>query len=53
MKDKFNFSKAKRGQVVEVPEGKTRITIRIDSNTLNWGFASEFTIVAGATTKRF
>ena len=36
MKDKFNFSKAKRGQVVEVPEGKTRITIRIDRNTLNW-----------------
>ena len=36
MKDEYNFSKAKRGPVVEVPEGKTRITIRIDSDTLNW-----------------
>jgi uncharacterized protein (DUF4415 family) len=36
MKDEYNFSKAKRGPVVAVPEGKTRITIRIDSDTLNW-----------------
>jgi uncharacterized protein (DUF4415 family) len=36
MKEEYNFSKAKRGQVVTVPEGKTRITIRIDSDTLNW-----------------
>jgi uncharacterized protein (DUF4415 family) len=37
MKDEYNFSKAKkRGSVVAVPEGKTRITIRIDSDTLNW-----------------
>jgi len=36
MKDEFNFSNAKRGAVVEIPEGKTRITIRIDSDILNW-----------------
>jgi uncharacterized protein (DUF4415 family) len=36
MKEDYNFSKAKRGPVVAVPEGKTRITIRIDSDTLNW-----------------
>jgi uncharacterized protein (DUF4415 family) len=36
MKDEYNFSEAKRGSVVEVPEGKTRITIRIDSDILNW-----------------
>jgi uncharacterized protein (DUF4415 family) len=36
MKDEYNFSRAKRGPVVAVREGKTRITIRIDSDTLNW-----------------
>ena len=36
MKDEYNFSSAKRGSVVKIPEGKTRITIRIDSDTLNW-----------------
>ena len=36
MKDEYNFSNAKRGSVVKIPEGKTRITIRIDSDTLNW-----------------
>ena len=36
MKDEYNFSNAKRRPVVKIPEGKTRITIRIDSDTLNW-----------------
>jgi uncharacterized protein (DUF4415 family) len=36
MKDEDNFSNAKRGPVVKIPEGKTRITIRIDTDTLNW-----------------
>jgi uncharacterized protein (DUF4415 family) len=36
MKDEYNFSNAKRGPVVKIPEGKTRITIRIDTDTLNW-----------------
>jgi uncharacterized protein (DUF4415 family) len=36
MKDEYNFSQAKRGSVVKIPEGKTRITIRIDTDTLNW-----------------
>jgi len=35
MKDEYNFSKAKRGPVVEVPEGKTRITILMYSVFLN------------------
>lgn len=36
MKDEYDFSKARRGPVVKIPEGKTRITIRIDTDTLNW-----------------
>ena len=36
MKRQFNFSKGKRGAVVRVPKGKTRITIRLDDDVLAW-----------------
>lgn len=36
MKKEFNFSKGKRGAVVPAPKGKTRITIRIDDDILDW-----------------
>jgi uncharacterized protein (DUF4415 family) len=36
MKEEYDFSKARRGPVVKLPPGKTRITIRIDTDTLNW-----------------
>jgi hypothetical protein len=36
MKKNYEFSKGKRGAVVPVPAGKTRITIRIDDDTLDW-----------------
>ena len=36
MKNEYDFSKAKRGPVVRVPNGKTRITIRIDEDVLAW-----------------
>ena len=36
MKREFDFSKGKRGAVVPAPQGKTRITIRLDDDTLNW-----------------
>lgn len=36
MKNEYNFSKGKRGAVVPVPKGKTRITIRIDDDILAW-----------------
>ena len=36
MKKQYNFSKAKRGQVVKVPRGKSRITIRLDADVLDW-----------------
>jgi uncharacterized protein (DUF4415 family) len=36
MKREYDFSKASRGAVVEVPKGKTRITIRLDNDILGW-----------------
>lgn len=36
MKKEYNFSKGKRGAVVPMPKGKTRITIRIDDDILDW-----------------
>ena len=36
MKKEYDFSKGKRGQVVKIPKGKTRITIRIDDDILDW-----------------
>ena len=36
MKKNYDFSKAKRGPVLRIPPGKTRITIRIDDDVLEW-----------------
>jgi uncharacterized protein (DUF4415 family) len=36
MKKEYDFSRAKRGPVVPVPPGKTRITIRLDNEVLDW-----------------
>src|SRR5260370_35801459 len=36
MKREYDFSNAKRGPVVSVRAGKTRITIRIDDEILAW-----------------
>jgi uncharacterized protein (DUF4415 family) len=36
MKKNYDFSKSKRGPVVTVPPGKTRITIRLDDDVLEW-----------------
>lgn len=36
MKREYDFSKAKRGPVIPVPRGKTRITIRLDDDILDW-----------------
>jgi uncharacterized protein (DUF4415 family) len=35
MKKEYDFSKGKRGAVVKVPPGKTRITIRLDDDILD------------------
>ena len=36
MKREYDFSKAKRGPVMPVPKGKTRITIRLDDDVIEW-----------------
>ena len=36
MKKEYDFSKGRRGPVVPIPAGKTRITIRIDDDVLDW-----------------
>jgi uncharacterized protein (DUF4415 family) len=35
-KEEYNFEKAKQGPVVQPSPGKTRITIRVDTDILNW-----------------
>jgi hypothetical protein len=35
MKAQYDFRKGKRGAVVRVPSGKTRITIRLDNEILD------------------
>ena len=36
MKAKYDFTGGKRGAVLKAPAGKTRITIRIDDDLLQW-----------------
>ncbi len=36
MKKEYDFSKGKRGPILPIPPGKTRITIRIDDEILDW-----------------
>jgi uncharacterized protein (DUF4415 family) len=36
MKRNYDFTKARRGPVIRSPRGKTRITIRIDEDVLEW-----------------
>jgi hypothetical protein len=36
MKKEYDFSRGKRGPVIPPPPGKTRITIRIDDDILEW-----------------
>jgi len=36
MKDEYDLTNAVRGPIVPIPAGKTRITIRIDDDILNW-----------------
>jgi uncharacterized protein (DUF4415 family) len=46
MKGEYDFSHAKRGAVVQVPKGKTRITIRLDGDLLDW-FRKEVDLAGG------
>ena len=48
MKKEYAFSKGKRGAVVRAPKGKTRITIRIDDDILEW-FRGEVDAAGGGS----
>ena len=36
MKKEYDFSNGRRGPVVRVAKGKTRVTIRLDDDVLEW-----------------
>lgn len=36
MKEEYDFSRGERGAVDPLPQGKTRITIRLDDDVLDW-----------------
>ena len=36
MRKEYEFSKGQRGPVVATPPGKTRITIRLDDDVIEW-----------------
>lgn len=36
MRKEYDFSRGRRGAVLRMPPGKTRITIRIDDDILEW-----------------
>ena len=36
MKKEYDFSDGRRGSVVPIPKGKTRITIRLDDDLVEW-----------------
>ena len=36
MRAEYDFSKAKRGAIVPATPGKTRITIRLDNEVIDW-----------------
>ena len=36
LKKEYDFSRGRRGAVLPLPTGKTRITIRIDNEVLEW-----------------
>lgn len=36
MKSEYDFQQGKRGPLVPVPKGKTRVTIRLDEDVLEW-----------------
>jgi uncharacterized protein (DUF4415 family) len=48
MKKNYSFKKARRGAVLPTPPGKTRITIRIDDDVLEW-FRKQVHAAGGGT----
>lgn len=48
MKKEYDFSRGKRGPVLRTPPGKTRITIRLDEDVLDW-FRSQVHAAGGGS----
>lgn len=48
MKKEYDFSKGKRGAILPAAKGKTRITIRIDDDVLDW-FRGEVDAAVGGS----
>jgi uncharacterized protein (DUF4415 family) len=46
MKKEYNFSHGIRGSIIKTPPGKTRITIRLDDDILEW-FRSQVNAAGG------
>jgi uncharacterized protein (DUF4415 family) len=46
MKEEYDFSQGKRGAIDPVPPGKTRITIRLDTDILDW-FRNQVNMAGG------
>ncbi|MDZ7753967.1 MAG: BrnA antitoxin family protein [Gammaproteobacteria bacterium] len=46
MRKEYDFTNGKRGPVVAAPPGKTRITIRLDQDVLEW-FKAQVEAVGG------
>jgi hypothetical protein len=46
MRDEYDFSGGRRGAVDPLPQGKTRITIRLDNDVLDW-FRDQVEAAAG------
>lgn len=46
MRKEYDFSKAKRGAAISVSKGKSRITIRLDEEILDW-FKSQVDLAGG------
>ncbi len=46
MKKQYDFGKGKRGAIESTPPGKTRITIRLDDEIIQW-FREQVTQVGG------
>lgn len=47
MKKEYDFRKGRRGPVIKPPPGKTRITIRLDDDVLEW-FRAQADAAGGA-----
>jgi len=52
MKKEYDLSKGRRGAVAAVPQGKTRVTIRLDDDLLEW-FRNEVEQAGGGNYQTF